>query len=258
MTTISLALVVHNDLKMLSRTLPYMRRFVDQVVIIDMNSTDGLRDYCGLALESNDIYRRRDTNTIPELGFAEARNAAAALCTSEWIIASSPNGMFYPSISPKSFKEALAGTRSPVIAAYCIHIKPPKDAIGLLEADVNFLEKELIEQNAPVSESHRRIIKNGIGVDWKGYIHEEPYLKNINAMEFSEPISAPYIHFSDWTNRQVRAWRYGWMLRNAMRNPELQKYTNSWWYTHYCVENGPLIESQAQAYEKYVAETGDK
>lgn len=245
--TISYVLACHNDFPFLARTLPYARGVFDQICVLDLGSTDGTSAFCELFLQAGDAYLRRPVNTVPELGFAESRNAAAALATSDWVYFGQANSMPHPG-DRMALWITLAQTKEDVLSVGCMHVQPPAGAEG--EVNPLLMERELLAQNPQVTEQHRRIIRRSSGIIHKGYIHEEAYLGETNAFSLAVPSNLRFVHFNDWNNRRMRVLRYAWMLSKAAKDPELQKFTNPWWYHTYYPENAGRLAVLASEYER--------
>ncbi|MFZ5586448.1 MAG: glycosyltransferase family 2 protein [Thermodesulfobacteriota bacterium] len=78
MATLSAALICLNEAANLPDWLAAVRPLADQVVAVDSGSTDGSREI--LAAAGAVVVQR------PFTGYADQRNAAAALCTGDWIL----------------------------------------------------------------------------------------------------------------------------------------------------------------------------
>lgn len=248
--TISLCYIVHNDLPMLRCVLPYEQRWADQICILDLGSIDGLEDYCLHALREGDRYLRRETNTVPEEGFAQARNACSALATSDWVVHANAN-MLLEWSDVTALRRYLASTTNDVMTTRT------RNLVGLTEPWR--LEQLIHQPQGGKAEHHRSFFRRSSGICYRGYIHEELYRGEVNVYRESASIPVTRYHFEGSGNHELRSWRYGWMLYRAYRKDlELQKYTNDWWYTVYCPEHEAALAADAAKYEEYVASTGLK
>lgn len=252
--TIACCYFVHDDLSFLRATLSYDKKWADQICILDLGSTDGTKEFCELYLDRNDKYERRTENTCPDRGFSEAKNACCALATTDWVFYGAADQMLRPSDHGR-IHNFVAEATQPVLSVDCINILPqPSDGPTTIESGI-------VRANSGEAvriESHRRIIRQGMGVLSKGYLHEEPFLGELNCFGSSGKTDLAIYHFSDWANSGVRRWRYSWMFKRALNDPELQRYTNRWWYDDYVAKHKDFIDENAALYEKYVAETGRK
>ncbi|HQI45680.1 MAG TPA: hypothetical protein PLC59_06475 [Bacteroidales bacterium] len=240
--TVSLCMFIHNEMHILPHMLFYEMRWADQVCIIDMASTDGLKEFCESALRPQDVYVRRERNTCALLGFAEAKNAAISLSTSDFAYFAGANSVIDWTIAP-NIKHILKETTGPVLRINTINVKySAPECYHTWERDVK--EKRFIDTH-----EHRNFIRKGSGIDIKGYIHEEPHLGEENARNIAEPVPIVRYHFNHPFTRYARQLRYSWMFRRLRNTPSLQKYTHSWWWTEYYDQNRQRIEDEANQYE---------
>lgn len=252
--SIALVMFVHNDLRWLRATLPYDMRWADQVCILDMGSTDGTREYCRAFLRDNDRYQRREENTCPELGFDEAKSAAAALALTDWIYHSAADQVLSLGQGELIHKACAEADGKDALTVDCLNLNMPNGNLP-----------EQWESNYHLSapdvhrEHHHRLLRNHKGIQYRGYIHEEPfYPSGEHCATNSKWTPLEMFHFQGCQNAEMRRMRYSWMFRRAMQNPELQKWTNKWWYEVHCARSKDEINEWADKYEKHVAATGEK
>ncbi len=227
---ISLCIFCHQDLPFLRMILPYEMRWVDQVCLLDMASIDGTGEFCRAFLRPNDKYVRRERNTVPELGYAEARNAVGAMADSDWIVFSDADRLLDP-LQAWVVKDRLENIPNDIMAlrVETIHLAARPDippyAIGLAAQKCDVKS----------TEPHMLIVRNTHLVD-------------------VPPLSAPsglrFYHFDAWRNDPLRMPRNAWMLRNAIRNPKLQEFTSRYWYDEYYPKHREDLERMAVDYEK--------
>lgn len=240
--TVSLCMFLHNEMHILPHMLFYEMRWADQVCIIDMASTDGLREFCEAALRPQDVYVRRERNTCALLGFDEAKNAAVALSTCDFAYFAGANSVIDWKISP-NLKHILKETTAPVLSIKTVNVLPAgPEVFYTWERDVK--SKRFVDTH-----EHRNFIRRGSGVDVKGYIHEEPHLGEQNAKGIAESVPIVRYHFNHPHTRFARQLRYSWMFRRMRNTPSLQKYTNSWWWEGHYNQNAQSIEDEANQYE---------
>lgn len=237
--TVACCLFACNDLPMLRSTLIHELRWVDQLCFVDMGSTDGTLEFVNSILRPGDRYEYRDSNTCPWLGFAEAHNAACALATTDWVYAGAAS---YCMGWGQDIKGRLERASRPVIITETHHIEPT--SVGGKES--------MIERAALAGgmvENHVTMYRRDVGVEWRGYLHSEPYAGQVNARSLAEITTLKRYHFGGWGNNRLRACRYAWMLRRAMREPRLQEGTSRWWFDVHCKNNEAEIEQMAVEYE---------
>jgi len=239
--------------------LPYEMRWVDQVCLLDMASIDGTGEFCRAFLRPNDKYVRRERNTVPELGYAEARNAVGAMADSDWIVFSDADRLLDP-LQAWVVKDRLENIPNDIMAlrVETIHLAARPDippyAIGLAaqKCDVKSTEPHML-----IVRNTRHVYPE---VEFRGYIYECLYSMT-KQYDFSgdhlvdvPPLSAPsglrFYHFDAWRNDPLRMPRNAWMLRNAIRNPKLQEFTSRYWYDEYYPKHREDLERMAVDYEK--------
>lgn len=252
---LGLLIFVHNDLKMLTRTLLYNKPQVDQLCIFDLGSDDGTEEFCSYFLSPGDSYRRYAYNAVPEKGFDWARNQAIAMCNTDWHISMGANSILPPSDwHMLRYSLSQANLTDNCFALPCYHI-PPINPPHEGDLDLNFLESTILNGNQRSTENHRRVFRRSAGITYKGFIHEEPFYPDGKPVaDFKVLDSIRLYHFADWTNRKIRRLRYSWILLKNSLNPHLQDGTNSWWYETYVPQNIERIRQEAAEYVQYCGE----
>lgn len=246
--TVALCLFVHNDLPILKATLLHEIKWADQICILDMASSDGLAEFCQAWLRPGiDKYAVRTCNTVPDLGFAEARNACVEMATTDWVLSGSADTVM---------DWAQHGS---------IHKSITLEGVDVLYVDTVNKEQFLNEppsmiefgvKNTPTTgvDTHRILIRRNSNVRWKGYIHEELYRGEVNCAGEAKTSGLRRFHFPNWGDskerRHVIMRRYMWMLHRAKHNPELQCYTNAYWYNEWYAKNQETVERLAAEYER--------
>lgn len=245
--TVSLCVFTFNDLPLLKATLLHEMKWVDQVCILDMASTDETSEFCHAWLRPGiDRYHRRDTNTCPTLGFAEAKNAVSDMASGDWLLHSGSNTVMDWK-QAHNIKTVLAHAQGDVLSVETINILPFKEcAAHQMEAAVSKMRHDKMER-------HRLFIRRGSGIRHQGYIHEEPYRGEVNCAGEAVYTALRRYHFEGWGDRHARAMRNSWMLVRALDNPELQKWTNRWWFDTYCKQNEVELRRMAAEYEKCIS-----
>ena len=241
--TVALCMFIHNEMHILPHMLLYESRWVDQICIIDMASTDGLQEFCEAFLRPQDVYVRREVNTCARLGFAEAKNSAVALSTCDFAYFAGANSVMDWNIAPQ-IKSILATTTAPVMQIDTINVDPSP----YVELHQNW-ERQVKEKKFVDVHHHRNFIRKNSGIDVKGYIHEEPHLGEENALNIAEKIPVKRYHFNHPVSRYARHLRYSWMIRNMRNTPTLQKYTHPGWWTEHYDQNKQKIEDAANMFE---------
>ncbi len=241
--TISVCMTVRDELPFLVKGLPMIRKWADQIVIVDTGSVDGTIDFLKSDLTSEDVLILSPKNTVPAHGFSYPRNVAAENAKCEWIHALDADEMVSFE-QQDTVKDYLASITQSVVSIKTITFHG--------QEGYRPTEWERISNECKSSEDrHRRIYRRGVGILWRGYIHEELYLgeRNCHGMHAESPLKhLHYSAFRSWADPVVKDRRYAWMLLRAYMKPELRRYTNSWWYDSYVPQNLEKLKAMAQEY----------
>lgn len=240
--TISLCLFVHNDLVMLRQTLMHQVKWADEICVLDMASRDGTGEFCRTWLRPGDRYLYREENTCARWGFAEARNAVNRLATCDWVYSTDADQLVDWE-SAKRVYEVVERANGDVIALW------GEDILKSHKYEAHQIEEAARALPRRTKESRRELFRRNSGVEYRGYLHEELYRGEVNCAGEAQQSELKRIHFSGWCNNDLRVKRYYWMMFRALKEPELQKWTNSWWYDTFCVEQASEIQRLAGEYE---------
>lgn len=247
--TIAVCYIVNNDLPMLRVVLPYERRWADSAVVIDLGSNDGTKEFCEKFLDEDDVYFRRESNTVPERGFSEARNLAFSLSNCDWLYHSGANCLMDGVTWQKVYAELECATAD-VVEIKTKHI----DFTGYKPHE---LEKATaLHAKGSPDEYHRCIVRRASNCRYKGFLHEELYAGEESTYGKVHRANLTRWHFEGSGNHELRVLRYSFMLSKAAADPELQKYTSPWWYTVHYPCHKDRLEAQAARYKELVASTG--
>lgn len=249
--TVSYCLLANNDLRWLRVTIPYAMKWADQICLLDMASTDGTKEYCEMMFRPQDRYMRSEVNMCPSKGFGACDNMVVAMADKQWICFMAADTMFLPEVAVR-VKDVIAASREPVLASLTRNLK---QVPGVTHENVEVLLRNGAFEDHP--EHHCRIYDRSVGAEWRGYIHEELFVGEVNAFNnCAQVVDLPRVHFGDWLNSEIRSLRYSWMIREAIRKPELQQWTNAWWFHKYYPEHKEFVDKQAMAYEAHIKNGG--
>lgn len=236
--TIALCFPTCNNLPILRSTLIHNMRWADQICILDLGSTDGTREFLKAVLRPQDIYTFDSLNIIPEFGFAVARGQIASRAGTDWIWHGASNCCLDWECAEK-IHGILDKCKSDVIAHQTIHVEDQSDCI-----------EHAVQRSGQRSEWHRQIHRRGVGIEMKGYIHEELYRGEQNMWKVADAyIDLRQYHFEGRGNDELRRTRAAWMLMRAMKEPELQRHTNRYWYDQWVPQHLGELQQMANKYE---------
>jgi len=263
-------MVARDNIDFLQAAIEPLVNYAKQIVVIDA----GCHDICWRFLQAQKAehpewdwtFKRVSPRIISDYGFSFLKNMAAGLATCEWIHSlDSDEGMVEDDYS--QLRGFLSHCEKPVVSittrTYNPHeMTPPMVVVpegGLIPTDGVWAfprdwDKIVGTKDLPFDDfTHRRIYRNGVGITWRGYIHEELHAleRNCNSGTYTQPSNFIHHHFTNfraWGNPQYKQWRYAWMLLRAYRTESLRRYTNDWWYKTHVPNHLEAIEKEAAHY----------
>lgn len=252
--TVSVCMVVRDDLPFLKLSFAAAKEYADQIVIVDNGSEDGTWEWLGE--HANDgsgvIVMRTPKTIVPELGFSYLKNYAAQFATCDWVHSLDSDEILSAEQRPL-FKHFLGRCKSPVVSIRTFTFTHELRS-GEGQWAGSSTDWDTIANTCKWDDMiHRRIYRRDAGIQWKGYIHEELYQGELNAHAVCQGSDFKHLHFSnfrDWGDKDLKRARYAYMLMNAYRRPALQNYTNRWWYDSYVPQNKAEMEEWAERYSE--------
>ncbi len=255
--TVGVTMVFHNELDLIKQWLPPVQEYADEIICGNHASTDGSQEYLkDQGIKIIDF----EYNCLLDNGFSYMKNVCAEHLSTTWIHSLDADEMLDRE-GRKSIHKHLSKAKYdcvPITTRTYHRDSKPKN-----------LSWETIISTLPYDDfQHKRLYKNGSGIKWKGYIHEELYKGDINASTLTEKIKgkgsstkvSPFIHHHlanfKKGNPKYKASLYTYMLLNAHHNPELRKYTNSWWYKNIKSTLGDCSKERMQEAYKYITAEG--
>ena len=268
MSSVSVVMVVQDDLPFLKQAVAAAQLYADEIVIFDNESTDGTKDYLedlrlqranwakGVEIKTGWVSRQ----VMLENGYAYVKNLAADCATSDWIHSLDADERLQPE-QAKTLKSWLGRCRRACVSIRT-HTYIPRD---WKPTTTDFDEVVALWGNPSGSSDpavlldemrHRRIYRRDAGIRWRGYIHEELYQGEENCAGFSECSDLIHQHFTNfrtWQDVGFKTDRYAWMLMQAYNDPELRKWTNAWWYTVHVPSRLEELKERAARFEKLIS-----
>lgn len=190
-----------------------------------------------------------DPYILEKVGFGELRNVLTMHARCDWVQHLDADEMLDAAQRPL-VREMLAEVRQNVVGVTTKTYLPETQS----EFEMNTPWEEIIRHRQCQSTGHRRFFRRLSTVAWRGYIHEELYEDGVNAFGRHIDLGLVHHHFTNfrgWVDPFEKRRKYAWMIRNASRNPRLQRFTNPWWYQTYWPANKAELEKLADEYEMY-------
>ena len=236
--------IARNEARFIKNFVDSASLFADKVIIGDMESTDGTQ---AIATERGALVHTIKFRSFLEQGFSWARNELIPIaegCGCDWV-----HWLDIDERVTKAHGEEIrkfSGDASRFIETSTFNSVPQNFDIEKWESYLGDL---------PVStHPHMRSHPSNLGYHWRGYIHEELYRQDTHAFSICIPSPVHHWHFTNMNPKldYPKPLLYGFMLNRGSKNPELQRWTNSWWYVDW-LKRIPH-EEQAQAFRKLCSE----
>jgi len=237
-----------DDLPFMKNSVPAALELADKLIYIDTGALDGSQRWAA------DIPDVTVVQTYPRVivnkGFAWVRNEAMAYADkkTEW---------FYHVDTDEMLSAEQRGlTRRHLQICHEQHKAFSMIVQTFADSNHHFASWSKIA-NSTVHEDgrHIRIFRANVGIEWRGYIHEELF--------YDTPIPAPvfdsaekmgwnHLHFTRyrrWGNRLDKERRFSIMLLRAFDDRETYgQYMSDWWYENWYNDNLPTIRARAAEY----------
>lgn len=240
----------HNELEFLPGWFDQVKKYADEIICGNHNANDGSREYVEDLQKKSDIpitLLDFPADIIHDNGFCYMKNALAEKATGDWIVSLDADEEM--DMNKETLGVFLQG-RHICLSTLTMHISAEQR-----QADWTLDNREQIKQEAPwIMQKHWRIFRNGLGIKWKGLIHEE--LRHPSGMHVSLNCRATNIkmwHYGALANPLKRDFKdglYAELLLRVVENPELRTGTNKWWYTTYFEEHKDELYKQREEYRQ--------
>lgn len=244
---ISVCMVVQDDLPFLEQAIQAANQYADEIVVLDNGSVDGTWEFLtslsdphvlGDKIKSVRSYRY----DVLKHGFSYMKNLAVQIATGDWIHSLDAD-------------ECLSADQRPLIRAWLERCTRQVVSIRTVTfyGDVISTDFTALSRLKSTETRHRRIYRRDAGIEWKGYLHEELFHGDTNCVGMAENSHLAHWHFTNfrtWQNPRLKAMRYAWMLTRASKDPELQKWTNGWWYKTYVQQNREALAADAAEFQQ--------
>lgn len=240
---IAAVVLAYNEAKMLEHTLPAMKACVDQIVVVDMGSSDGSSAVYDKWLGEGDMLVSYEQRFLAMFGFAHARNYGAKFAKADWIFSIDADEWIDPDTSAL-LHEDVANGYDVLEVARRNHLRgaeQPRDLdLAAITLGTEFL-----------AEGQRRIYRNLPRLRWEGMIHEEIHDAQGSMWQRTGPSRVILHHLNQFKTHSEdvgKSHLYAFLMLRAMQTPGLRYGTNPDWFAHYVPEHLSMLLAQANAF----------
>lgn len=228
MTTVASIVIAYNEKEFLEFTLPPIKAVSDQVIVVDMGSTDGSADLYGKILNSRDMVIPYERANLVNFGFSHPRNYGAKFACTDWIFAIDCDE--YLEVEP---------TRSELLnlnqaTSDCFNITR-RNYVRSEQNHINDIRK-LVSECIFSEEPHRRLYRNIPRARFEGVIHEELWIGETNAYHSSTHLPIVLHHLNQFKpdgNEHAKFGLYSYLTLRAILYPGMRYGTNNWWFSEF-------------------------
>lgn len=242
--TVEIAAVVlaFNEAEMLALTLPSIKHLVDQVIVVDMGSTDGSADVYAALLSGDDQVVPYEQRNLSQFGFAHARNHGAKFTTASWVFSIDSDEWIDPAQKPVLRREIAQATCD----VFHVH---RRNYAGTSGAPIDI--EALRQTGAFEAETQRRIYRNRHDIRWEGLIHEELCDRDGNTWQragTSELVLHHLAAFKPLALGKEKNRLYAYMVLRAVMVPGYRMGTNPFWHSGFVAKNLDYLLCEANAF----------
>ncbi|WAC47062.1 glycosyltransferase [Asticcacaulis sp. SL142] len=225
---ITSVIIAYNEESLLRHTLAPIKSISNQVIIVDMGSSDESHSIYDEILDKDDLVLNYRRENLYDFGFAHPRNYGAKRAKTEWILAIDCDEYINAAdfIAAKSILETTKTNAFDLTRLN--YVKTPDFDLTNIGTIIESAEKRI--------ESHRRLYRNTPRVRWEGMIHEELWVGDINAYFDCEPFPVPLHHlnqFKEGESAHTKFGLYSYLTLQAIIFPCLRYGTNDFWFTEF-------------------------
>ncbi len=241
--SVSGVMIAYNAEPFLSVTLPTLCECFEQLIIVDMGSTDQSQLLYEKYLGDGDAVIFYDRRNLFQFGFSHPRNYGSKFATSDWIFSIDTDEL----IVPEEFMLARSCLSQTDHVSFSVVRRNYEYDPGLSIPDV----ATIIGTCSFKEEKHRRIYRNIPQIRFEGIIHEE--LGSNDERLYHTAGDAPVIlhHLSRYSgaiDSGEKSELYAFPLLRASTYPRFRFGTNSWWFAEYVPQNLAMLLGQANRF----------
>ena len=214
-----------NEAEALAVTLPQIKAGVDQVVIVDMGSTDASLAVYAEYLTADDEIALYPRDSLFRFGFAHARNYGATLARHDIIFAIDADEWIDVAELTKARRTwfPAGGLDHHLVARRNYEFVP----------DIAIKDVEAIASSATFgAETHCRIYKRRRALQWEGIVHEELRDSGQPTAQLGPPLDVTLHHLNAYKAAMSgdKPYLYAYLLLRAVKYPEFRSGMNSFYF----------------------------
>ncbi len=242
MPTISGVMLVLNELPFLEINVPLLVSLLDELIIVDMGSTDGSRDFISA------------TNSIPaklvdyprsnlfRFGFAHARNYGAGYARGDWIFSIDADEIILDDALRAAVSSCDHQTNCLLVERKNYKLNP----------ELKLSEPRAIVRSAEYSvEHHKRIYRNVSSLEYRGIVHEELHENGVSPVVNQKYTDLTLHHLSAYrpgNDSNEKHLLYSYLLMKAYHYKSFRAGMNDWYFKEYIPKYFQDINHMAVAF----------
>lgn len=221
---ITACLITRDERPFLGQSVPAVLQLADELIVVDSGSNDGTLSY--LSTRATKIVQV-PPRTLVDKGFAYLRNLADKHATGDWIYHVDADEMLSAEQRPQ-VRPLLAARKEVGVSLKVLTFFPSR---------ANPEDWTWIANNCPHDPGrHVRMYRNGMGIEWRGYIHEELWYDQTRLFSIAFNSDLKHLHYTNyrkWAVPMDKERRAAYMMVKAYNNKELGQHMSPWWFQHW-------------------------
>jgi glycosyltransferase involved in cell wall biosynthesis len=231
-SSVSGVMIAYNSEPILSVTLPIIRDCFEELIIVDMGSSDQSNLLYEKFLGERDRVISYDRRNLFQFGFSHPKNYGAKFATSDWIFAIDTDEF----IVAEEFMNARDILKETDLLGFSVVRRNYARDPAYNLSDLSTLVKNCKFKE----EKHRRLYGNLPRIRFEGLIHEELWDGDTNLYRSAVDIPIILHHIKNYIDEADAIEKYelyAFLLLRASVYPEFRFGTNSWWFDAYVPQN---------------------
>lgn len=240
---LSCVMITFEEHERLQVTLPPILEACDELVVVDMGSSEASVEAVRGMLRPCDRLVDYPRDALFRFGFAHARNYAAGFASHPWIIVIDSDE-FASAASLDAVKDVL---KTDPDKCYSVIRRNYEFRNGCSLSDI----PSLIQHAPYTEERHVRIYPNNKFAGYRGLIHEEVWMGTRHGSESCAPTNLVLHHLSSYGSRardNDKEYLYSYLLIFCYTNKGFRLGTNDWFFKEYIPRNFERFWSDANKF----------